>query len=245
MFYFNIVEVYQDRVSIYINPSGYTHLKIFIRLDSNTSDKTHEEYVNIDNFINYNVNGFYYTSPTGKLLSGTTYAINISYGNANDNLAIDAANKQTFTTKTATSSVPMGINLGEGISSIQIQYTNEYGNISYSTISQSTTLYVMSNSTQSVTSISLKSGYKHPVTCSGQSTWQMTNADGSFNDRFLQMYTTSKTFTFSATVGSGTGSGTGVAWINGRKYQPYIYLSGVGWKPYKAYIYNGGWKETK
>ena len=230
---FEVGEVLQNEAQIIIYPSGsYTWFRVYVRLTSSSSAVVYDEYFNDSGAFAIYVRG---------LSAGTSYTVNVAYGTTYSN-AGNWMGAQVFTTSEAIDTTIMEIVCGTGVSAVDVEYINEYGVVDYTTVYGSEYLIVAQNTTQYVTAIYFEDGYEHPVTCSGQTSWQMTDANGSFLDASLWMGNTSKTFLFYAT--QSIDPGTGSVWIGSKCYKPYIYVNG-SWREASAHIYLDGWIETK
>lgn len=217
----------QDGVNIVVYTGNYSWFRVFVR-PSNSNTAIFDRYFNETQDFSTYVSG---------LSAGTSYTVNVAYGNSSGS-ATNWIGAQTFSTLDPIEVVSMGIACGTGISSISIQYHDENGNVSSRTCTGTEYIFVEKNTTQYVTNIECSAGYSHPVNCSGQTTWQMTNKDGTFLDAALSMTTAAKTFTFTATEAENS---SGVVWIGGNYYQSYVYFNG-SWRSVVPYIYyNGGW----
>lgn len=95
--------------------------------------------------------------------------------------------------------VTLRVTLNTGISSVSIQYTTAAGGTDTATLSSGQTITVLQNSTAHVTGFSFSTGYGHPVTCTGSTSWSMTSNFGTFLDETLKMGTTEKNFAFKPT----------------------------------------------
>lgn len=229
--YLEIHEVFTSMVTVRVHVEGYTYFRLFCR-PANIS--TAEE------IAAFRAKDFYATFE--GLTPGTKYVLNLMYGYDEDdctNYAYSSSNLPSFTTKTT---VAMGIALGSGIGYVTVTYQPPDMGVGTTGFYATGYVDVQSDTTYTVREITLLPGYSHPVYCTGQTRWQMTDANGVFLDNALQMGSVSKTFTFEATRSASTG--TGKVWINGQYYQPYIYING-DWQKASAHIYSDGWIETK
>ena len=229
--YLEIYKVFADQVCVRVHVEGYTYFRVFCR-PRDTNDATE--------FKGQRASDFYVWFE--DLMPGVTYVLNLMYGYTADdctNYAYSSNNLPTFTTKI---SVSMGIAPGAGIATIVLKYTMPNGDGAILSTSSTEVISVLSDTTHYVEDISLLPGYKHPVYCEGQTTWQMTDANGNFLDNELQMGSTYKAFRFYATESENPG--TGKVWINGQYYQPYIFSDG-SWKKASAHVRVGKWIKTK
>lgn len=124
------------------------------------------------------------------------------------------------------------VELGQGINSVEVYYvSSETNGGNQDIIMETTTFHVNTNYDMQIKSIRLRDNYKHPVYCVGDTTWQMTDEDGSFLDPYLQSLSDGKNFQLYATESTGEGG----VYISGQYYEAYIYANGA-WLKHDCYI---------
>lgn len=87
--------------------------------------------------------------------------------------------------------------ISSGIKQIHVYYYDEYGGWVMGVVRDGDSLYVQQNTTINVATILFNDGGSAPVTCSGSvDTWVIYDEYGNWNDPFLSIGTTDKTFSF-------------------------------------------------
>lgn len=189
-----------------------------------------------------------YGNPLWCSGSSTFQVTNANGGFVDQYLSMEYRDK-TFTFY-GTEKVMMTVECGTGVASAVITYYKKDGTATSKTFTGTQSVEVLSGSTQTITSISLVSGYNHPVWCEGDTEFQVTYTNGNFADSSLSMGSVSKTFRLYIKTSSGDG---GVQICTGKDADgnpvwttatPYIW-TGSAWVQATPYIYTeSGWTQT-